>query len=410
VGVGPAEWEREVAKKPKQSDFQLIEEIEPVPVEVKIDDTTLRDGEQTAGVVFSNAEKVRIAKLLDEIGVHQIEAGIPAMGGDEKQAIKAMVDLGLRADILCWNRTVVADVQHSVDVGAKSVALSVATSDIHIEHKLKKDRQWVLDSMQESVVFAKEHGMYVSVNAEDASRSDFDFLVTYAKLAQSEGADRLRFCDTVGMMGPFQTFRIITKLRKACPDLEIEMHTHNDFGLAVANTLAGIRAGAEWANTTVNGLGERAGNAALEEVVMALKYVANYDVGLVTERFREVCDYVARASGRRIPAWKPIVGTNVFAHESGIHADGVLKNPKNYEVFTPEEVGLERQLVIGKHSGTHSIERKFAEFGIVITDEEAKDILAEVRAMSVQLKRSLFSKELMYLYNDYVAEKSKHAG
>jgi homocitrate synthase NifV len=397
-----------LSKKTPHIDFQLIEEPLEPPVPVRIDDTTLRDGEQTAGVVFSNAEKVRIAKLLDEVGVHQIEAGIPAMGGDEKAAIAKMIDIGLGEKILCWNRAVVADLQHSMDIGATAVALSVATSDIHIEHKLKKDRAWVLDTMRRSTAKAKEHGMYVSVNAEDASRSDFDFLCEYAEAARAEGADRLRFCDTIGMLGPFQTHRVIRRLKERV-DIDVEMHTHNDFGLAVGNALAGVKAGASWVNTTVNGLGERAGNAALEEIVMALKYVYDYDLGFDTMRFREVCDYVARASGRRIPAWKPIVGTNVFAHESGIHADGVLKNPKTYEVFTPEEVGLERQVVIGKHSGTHSIERKFAEFGIEISDEDAREILAEVRAMAVELKRSLFDKELMYIYHDHKAHRSKAA-
>jgi len=376
------------------------------PSKLRIDDTTLRDGEQTAGVVFSNHEKIRIAQLLDKVGVAQIEAGVPAMGGDEKAVIREIASLGLRASVLGWNRPVIADIQHSVDCGVDAVAISIATSDVHIQHKLKKDRQWVIDRMIEGVKFAKSHNLYVSVNAEDGSRADFGFMVEFGLAAKEAGADRLRFCDTVGILDPFQTFSVIKDFKKAV-GLEIEMHTHNDFGMATANALAGIKAGAAWVNTTVNGLGERAGNAALEEVIMAMKYLGHIDLGFKTEMFRELSEYVAMASARTIPIWKAIVGTNVFAHESGIHADGVIKNPKTYEVFSPEEVGLERQLVIGKHSGSASIIQKFKEFGIEIDKESATDILADVRRASVELKRSLFSKELMYIYQDYLRKSGK---
>jgi len=376
------------------------------PSKIKIDDTTLRDGEQTAGVVFSNHEKIRIAQLLDQVGVDQIEAGIPAMGGDEKAVIKEIASLGLRSSVLGWNRAVIQDIQHSIDCGVDSVAISIATSDIHIDHKLKKDRQWVIDSVVQSVKFAKEHNLYVSVNAEDGSRADFNFMVEFAQAAKEAGADRVRFCDTIGVLDPFQTFRVIKNLKDAV-DIEIEMHTHNDFGMATANALAGIKAGATWVNTTVNGLGERAGNAALEEVIMAMKYVGHIDLGFKTEMFRELSEYVARASARTIPIWKAIVGTNVFAHESGIHADGVIKNPKTYEIFSPEEVGLTRQLVIGKHSGSASIVAKFKEFGVELDQEMAQEILVEVRKASVELKRSLFEKELVYIYQDYLRKSGK---
>lgn len=369
---------------------------------IKIDDTTLRDGEQTAGVVFANEEKVRIARMLDEIGVHQIEVGIPAMKGDEKETIKHIAGLGLKASLLAWNRAVVDDVKHSLDCGINAVAISMSASDIHIEHKLKKSRSWVLDSIKKTVDFAKANGLYVSVNAEDASRADLDFLIRFAKAARECGADRIRFCDTVGILDPFDTYNVISFLHKEV-HMEIEMHTHNDFGMATANAIAGIKAGATYVNTTVNGLGERAGNAALEEVAMALKYIAHFDVGLKTERFRELSEYVAKASARTIPVWKPIVGANVFAHESGIHADGVIKNPLNYEVFSPEEVGLERQLVVGKHSGGRTIQRKFQEFGIDLGDEESQEILKMARKMAIERKRGLFEKELMFMYKELMA-------
>ncbi len=364
---------------------------------VFIDDTTLRDGEQTAGVVFSNHEKITIARMLAEIGVDQIEAGIPAMGGDEKEVIKKIVDLDLPCSILAWNRAVIDDIKHSLDTGVKAVAISIAVSDIHIQNKLKQSREWVLDSMKKAVDFAKSHNLYVSVNGEDASRADVEFLIEFAKTAKEHGADRFRFCDTIGLMEPFKTYEIIKTIIDET-GIDVEMHTHNDLGLATANALAGIKAGAKWINTTVMGLGERAGNAPIEEVVMALKLTMDIDLPIQTSMFRELAEYVASASSRTVPAWKAVVGANVFAHESGIHADGVLKDPKTYEAFSPEEVGLTRQILIGKHSGTHALVAKFREYGIELTREEANYLLPKVRKAAIELKRALFDKELVQLY------------
>lgn len=369
---------------------------------VIIVDTTLRDGEQTAGVVFANQEKLHIARMLAEVGVHQIEAGVPVMGGDEKETIKQIVNAGLGASIMAWNRAVIGDLQHSLDCGVDAVAISISTSDIHIDHKLKSTREKVITDMVRACEFAKKHNLYVSVNAEDASRTDMEYLLQFARAAKEAGADRLRYCDTVGFMDPFTTYDRIKQIIDQV-GIDVEMHMHNDFGMATANTLAGIRAGARYAGVTVMGLGERAGNAALEEIVMALKVLAQIDLNFKTSMFREMAEYVARAAGRQVPVWKAIVGTNMFAHESGIHADGALKNPATYEAFAPEEVGLERQIVIGKHSGTAAIKAKFNEYGIELTEEEAAAILVRVRTMAVELKRPLFDKELAYIYEDFLA-------
>ncbi|MEA1961654.1 MAG: homocitrate synthase [Bacillota bacterium] len=371
---------------------------------VFIVDTTLRDGEQTAGVVFSNDEKIRIAKYLDEIGVDQIEAGIPVMGGFEKDCIKRIVAMDLKASIMAWNRAVIADIKESIECGVDAVAISISTSDIHIQHKLQTTRQDVLMRMSDAVKYAKDHGMYVSVNAEDASRSDMEYLTEFSIIAKHAGADRLRFCDTVGALNPLTTFRYISTLHDAV-GLDIEMHTHNDFGMAGANSLAGIYAGAKYVGVTVNGLGERAGNTCLQEIIMSMKYLMNMDVKYNTMIFREVAQYVAEASGRPLPVSKPIVGSNIFAHESGIHGDGVLKNPLNYEVFKPEEVGLLRQIMIGKHSGTAAVKAKFQEYDIELDEAETKIILEKIRHMSIDKKRVLFDKEIMYIYEEYMRER-----
>jgi homocitrate synthase NifV len=372
--------------------------------DIRIVDTTLRDGEQTAGVVFANREKIRIAKLLDELGVHQIEAGIPVMGGDEAEAIKEICRSGLKASIMGWNRPVIKDIEASLACGVDAVAISISTSDIHIKYKLGTSREWVLEKVTEAVAFAKKHGVYVSANAEDASRSETDFLLTFARAVKEAGADRLRYCDTVGVLDPFATYEKIKQIIDEV-GIPVEMHTHNDFGMATANALAGVRAGADWIGVTVCGLGERAGNAALEEVVMALKHLYGIDLGFKTEMFREIAEYVSRAAHRELPAWKAIVGSNMFAHESGIHADGALKHPKTYEAFQPEEVGLTRQIVIGKHSGTAALRAKFAEFGIVLTKHQAEELLPEIRRAAVDFKRPLFEKELVHIYEDYFGKR-----
>lgn len=368
-------------------------------------DTTLRDGEQTAGVVFANHEKIIIAEMLSDLGVDQLEVGIPTMGGDEKEAIKAIVKRGLKSSIMAWNRGVISDIEQSIDCGVDAVAISMSVSDIHIQHKLKKSREWVLENMVKAVEFAKKNGLYVSVNGEDASRADNEFLVQFINAAKQVGADRFRYCDTIGIMHPLKIQEEI-KYLKDNTNFDIEMHTHNDFGMATANALAGLMGGATHLGVTVNGLGERAGNAALEEVLMALKYVYDYNVTVDTRKFKEVSEYVSKASGRELPAWKAIVGSNMFAHESGIHADGAIKNPLNYEVYDPSEVGLERQIVIGKHSGKASIVNKFLEYNIDLSPKDADELLVKVRELAVKLKRTLFDKELVQLYNEHERNKS----
>ena len=376
------------------------------PKNIKIDDTTLRDGEQTAGVVFANDEKIHIAKMLDDSGVHQIETGIPAMGGDEKEAIKKIASLGLNCSVLGWNRAVKSDIDASVECGVDSVAISISSSDIHIEHKLRKSREWVLESMKACVDYAKSFNMYVSVNAEDASRSDMEFLLHFAKVARDAGADRLRYCDTLGILDPFDTFMKVKTIIDIV-GIDIEMHTHNDFGMAIANAIAGIKAGATYVNTTVNGLGERAGNAAFEELVMALKYIESVDLGFNTKLFRELSEYVASASGRVIPTWKPIVGNNLFVYESESKASAVLSDYKTYKLFGASDVGLKSALVIGKYSGDRCVISKLNSLGYKVSEKEASELAEIFRNKSVSLKRALFDSEIVDTYKSYKGKSKK---
>ncbi len=372
--------------------------FEPGNIEVIIDDTTLRDGEQTAGVVFSLEEKKRIAKLLDETGVGELECGIPAMGREEQASVKALVDLGLNARLLTWNRAVVSDIQASIHSGVRAVDISLSVSDIHIERKLCKNRNWVKEQLKVALGFAKDHDLYVSIGGEDASRADLDFLVELMEIARDQGADRFRFCDTLGILDPFTTYDKVLYLAERV-DLDLEVHTHNDLGMATANAIAGIRAGARFVNTTVNGLGERAGNAALEEVVMALKHACHVDVPIDTGRFFELSKLVGQASCRPVPEWKAIVGEKVFSHESGLHADGVLKYPGNYEGYDPAEVGLSRHMVIGKHSGRHGLQDRLSGLGIELDLLEADSFLARVRNIAQRRKRPLSDNDLLRLYD-----------
>lgn len=366
------------------------------PPQIYINDTTLRDGEQAAGIVFGLEEKVAIATFLDSIGVQEMEVGIPAMGRDEAQSIRAIADLNLNAKILGWNRAVLSDIQASIHCGLTRIHISIPVSDIQIQVKFQG--QWVkmLEQLRDAINFAHDHGLDVSVGGEDSSRADPQFLIDVAQFAQEWGAFRFRFCDTVGTLDPFTTFKKVKTL-VAAVDIPVEMHTHNDFGLATANALAGIRAGAQSINTTVNGLGERAGNAALEEVVMALQQIYGLKTNIQTQQLLQLSRFVAKTINCPVPPWKAIVGDNTFAHESGIHAHGVMQNPRTYEPFDPKDVGWQRRLVIGKHSGRHLLNQVLHTHGIQLDNRTSQSLLDAVRDLSTRLKRSLTIDEFLAL-------------
>lgn len=378
---------------------------------IRYNDTTLRDGEQAPGVSFTPEEKRQIARLLSECGVDQIEAGMPAMSAEEEETIRSIVELDLPIVVATWNRAVVADIDASLRTGAKWAHLTLPASELHIRDKLGLTKNGAFDMIRRAVEYAQKKGMTVSVGLEDASRADSSFLTFVINTLYDDGVRRFRYADTVSALNPRTAEERIRTLTDACPlDIELEFHGHNDFGLATANTLAALSAGASFVSSTIAGLGERAGNAAMEEVSMAWRHLYGGFDQLRPELFQTLADYVCQASGRRMPEAKPIVGPLVYAHESGIHVDGLLKNRLVYQSFEPEEINREHSFMLGKHSGMHSLEYALQMNGIDLARGSGPALLKQVRQEAEKRKRPIRPEEAASMAREMAEEQRRNSG
>jgi methanogen homocitrate synthase len=346
---------------------------------VEICDTTLRDGEQTPGVSFTCEEKQNIARKLDEIGIEVIEAGFPSVSPYEKECVTYIARMELDARICCLARARPGDIEAAIDCEVDMVSIFIATSELHIRHKFRKPREQVLEAALDMIDLARDHGMQIRFAAEDASRTDLSFLKEFYKAGEERGADLLSFADTVGCLIPTEIYAVMSDLVLSV-NKPLCAHCHNDMGCATANTITAAEAGAYQLHTTVNGIGERAGNAALEEVLVALRMkggVDRYDLSALCELSKMVENY----SGIILQKTKPVVGEHAFSHESGIHIAAILEDPRTYEYFLPEMVGGERRFILGKHTGKKALEYVVSTLGYKLNEQQICKVLDEVKEL-----------------------------
>ena len=372
---------------------------EPKTNDVYLVDTTLRDGEQAAGVAFSMDEKMQIAAKLVNMGITEIEAGTPANGPEEIKTISAIANSGLDCRVTVWCRAKEEDIKTAALCKTPAIHISMPTSDIQL-HAMGKDKKWAIKQLMKIVTQAKCNFSFISVGAQDASRAKSAFLIEVASLCDDLGVDRLRLADTVGICDPFQTYLAIMKLRSKAPNLAFGFHGHNDLGMATANAIAAIRAGVKSVDVTVNGLGERTGNTPLEQIVMAGRVCTSMDFGIDTRQLLDVSEMVATASKRTIPYDKPVIGHGAFIHESGIHIRSLLADEGAYEPFSPDVIGdvNRREYVIGKHSGRASVKYVLAQHGLKICDSKINELIDKIKELAIRKKNAVSIDELKELY------------
>ena len=379
---------------------------------IRIFDTTLRDGEQSPGCSMNLEEKLSVAAVLDEMGVDIIEAGFPAASKGDFEAVRAVARQTRRAQVAGLARARKSDLDRALEAVQEApwprIHTFISTSPLHMKYKLQMDADAVYQAVIDSVSHARNRCDNVEWSAEDGTRTDWDFLCRCVEAAIESGATTINIPDTVGYTVPEEYYELVAMLRNRVPNIDraiISTHCHNDLGLAVANSLAAVRAGVRQVECTINGIGERAGNAALEEVVMAVKTrqdVLPYTTGVDSRAITRASRLVAGITGFAVQPNKAIVGRNAFAHESGIHQDGMLKNAQTYEIMTPESVGLNRStLVMGKHSGKHAFKTKLQELGFVLDDSEIQDAFQRFKDLADH-KKEVFDEDLIALVDDAV--------
>ena len=345
---------------------------------VRIFDTTLRDGEQTPGVSLTPEEKLEISLQLDKLGVDAIEAGFPSSSAGEQKAFKDIMKAGLKAEVCGLTRAMKSDIDVALKCDVNSIHTFISTSEVQMKYALNMTPQQVLESAVNAVQYIKDHGVTCEFSPMDATRTEMEFLKKICKAAEEAGADRINVPDTVGIMSPHSMEKLIRELKETVR-IPLSVHCHNDFGLAVANSLAGVEGGAAQVHVAVNGLGERAGNASLEEVVMGLHLIYKRETSVNSRLLYETSKLVMRLTGVLIQPNKAIVGENAFAHESGIHTRGVTVEPLTFEPISPELVGRRRRLIAGKHAGKHGLKAELEEAGFQPTEDQLKEIVDRVK-------------------------------
>ena len=360
---------------------------------VTILDTTLREGEQTPYVNFSLSEKLEIARLLDQVGVEMIEAGDPSVSPSIATAVGKIAGLGLKAEVVAHSMAIKKSIDIAKSCGADRVAIFFATSSIHLDSKLHKSQDQAVQIICEHIAYARSLGLKVRYTPEDATRTEFGFLIKVCNAAIEAGADRISFADTLGILQPHIMYERVRALRENLLPCKIDLHCHNDYGLALANAMAGIRAGADCIHTTVNGLGERTGIPDLAETIVAfhnLEGLNQYNI----QPLMGISSYLEKVSGFFMAPNKPITGQNAFTHKSGVHTNGVLKDPKTYEPFDPAMLGRERKIVIDKYTGKSAVASRLDEYGIEVSPAELDVIVTRIKNLSDNRKQ-LFDTDII---------------
>jgi homocitrate synthase len=360
---------------------------------LEILDTTLREGEQTPFVNFTVDEKIEIAKMLDHVGVDMIEAGDPSVSPNVAKAIKCIASLGLRAEVVAHSVASRPSIDKAKASGANRVAIFYATSKIHLDSKLHKSQEQAIAIIQEHITYARSLGLKVRYTPEDATRTDFEFLVEVCNAAIKAGADRISFADTLGIMQPHVMFDKVRALRKNLLPCKIDLHCHNDYGLALANAMAGIRAGADCIHTTVNGLGERTGIPDLAETIVSFRNLEE-EQKFNIQPLMDVSSYLEKVSGFFLAPNKPITGQNAFSHKSGVHTNGILKDPRTYEPFDPSILGRERKIIIDKYTGKSAVASRLDEYGIEVSAAELEVIVTRIKNIGDERKQ-LFDADIL---------------
>ena len=362
-------------------------------------DSTLRDGEQAPGVAFTLTEKLRIAEMLHRLGIEEIEAGTPAMGEKEVEDIRSIVKCGFNFRVTSWCRSKETDIKAAVKTQSQGISISFPLSDLH-QQLLGKDRKWVLDQLVFLTGIARDYFGFVAVGAQDASRADVNFLDEFIYTALEQGVRRIRIADTVGKMDPFAVCKLMSRLTSRFPSASFEFHGHNDLGMATANTLAALRSGSVCASMTVNGIGERAGNAALEEVIMALKVIRIPTRLYNTKMLAELCRFVARTSNIPIHKNKPVTGENAFLHESGIHVNWINKNKMAYQAYEEKDAGvISENIAFGKHSGHGSIVSFFRKHNLPEDVQIQQQMLKMIKHKAQLEKQTVKENEILEMYH-----------